>query len=255
MMQDNFGMHISRNKIIRLCRKGNITCNVRTGNNNRKAANELVKKNVKPNKLKRQFRLNKPNKILLTDVTYIKYAGRSKTAYLSDVKDAVTGKSVCHVLSENNNLDLATDTLEGVPEADGEAIFHSDQGILYLNDAFQLKVKELGYIQSMSKRGNCWDNAPKESQFGHMKDEVDFGDIQTFDELKTAVDHYYDYYNNERPQWNRNKMTPAEYERYLNSLSDEEYNNYIDIERKKYDNMMDKATEKAIKRAADLKAQ
>lgn len=255
MMQDKFGMHLSRNKIIRLCHKGNIVCNVRKANANRKSANELVKRNTKPNLVKRQFKLNRPNKTLLTDVTYIKYDGRSKTAYLSDVKDAVTGKSICHVLSRNNDLNLALDTLKRVSHTIDGAIFHSDQGILYLNDTFQLKVKELGYLQSMSKRGNCWDNAPKESQYGHMKDEIVFGAIQTFDELDAVIDDYYDYYNNERPQWDRNKMTPVEYEKYLNSLTDEEYNKYIDIEREKYDNMMDKATKKAIKRACDLKAQ
>lgn len=255
MMQDKFGMHLSRNKIIRLCHKGNIVCNVRKANANRKSANELVKRNTRPNLVKRQFKLNRPNKTLLTDVTYIKYDGRSKTAYLSDVKDAVTGKSICHVLSRNNDLNLALDTLKRVSHTIDGAIFHSDQGILYLNDTFQLKVKELGYLQSMSKRGNCWDNAPKESQYGHMKDEIVFGAIQTFDELDAVIDDYYDYYNNERPQWDRNKMTPVEYEKYLNSLTDEEYNKYIDIEREKYDNMMDKATKKAIKRACDLKAQ
>lgn len=255
MMQDKFGMHLSRNKIIRLCHKGNIVCNVRKANANRKSANELVKRNTKPNLVKRQFKLNRPNKILLTDVTYIKYDGRSKTAYLSDVKDAVTGKSICHVLSENNDLSLALDTLKRISTTADGAIFHSDQGILYLNDTFQLKVKELGYLQSMSKRGNCWDNAPKESQYGHMKDEIVFGAIQTFDELEAIIDDYYDYYNNERPQWTRNKMTPLEYEEYLNSLCDEEYNKYIDNEMKKYDNMIVRATEKTIRRASDLKAQ
>lgn len=255
MMQDKFGMHLSRNKIIRLCHKGNIVCNIRKANANRKSANELVKRNTRPNLVKRQFKLNRPNKILLTDVTYIKYDGRSKTAYLSDVKDAVTGKSICHVLSESNDLNLALDTLKRISTTVDGAIFHSDQGVLYLNDTFQLTVKELGYLQSMSKRGNCWDNAPKESQYGHMKDEIVFGDIQTFDELETVIDDYYNYYNNERPQWTRNKMTPVDYENYLNSLNDEEYDNYIDNEKKKYDNMMEKAAKKAIKRANDLKAQ
>lgn len=147
------------------------------------------------------------------------------------------------------------DTLKRISTTADGAIFHSDQGILYLNDTFQLKVKELGYLQSMSKRGNCWDNAPKESQYGHMKDEIVFGAIQTFDELEAIIDDYYDYYNNERPQWTRNKMTPLEYETYLNSLCDEEYNKYIDNEMKKYDNMIVRATEKTIRRASDLKAQ
>lgn len=255
MMQDKFGMHISRNKIIKLCRKGNIICPVRKGNNSRKAANALLKRNVKANLVKRQFKLNKPNRILLTDVTYIKYAGRTKTAYLSDVKDAVTGKSICHVLSSHNDLNLALDTLKLVPISQEGAIFHSDQGILYLNDGFQLEVQRLGYCQSMSKRGNCWDNAPKESQFGHMKDENDFCDIQTLEELQTVIDAYYDYYNVERPQWTRNKMTPVEYENYLNTLSNKEFTHYMEIEKQIYDNMIETSAKKAIKRASDLRAQ
>ena len=56
--------------------------------------------------------------------------------------------------------------------------------------------------QSMSRRGNCWDNAPQESFFGHMKDEIDYKSCETIEELKILIDDYMDYYNNERCQWN-----------------------------------------------------
>ena len=63
----------------------------------------------------------------------------------------------------------------------------------------------------MSRRGNCWDNAPQESFFGHMKDEIDYKSCETIEELKILIDDYMDYYNNERCQWNLKKLTPVQY--------------------------------------------
>ena len=85
---------------------------------------------------------------------------------------------------------------------------------LYVN-----KLKELGVTQSMSRKGNCLDNAPIESFFGHMKDETDLKSCQIFEEVKSKVENYIYYYNNERYQWNLNKMTPAQRRCHLlNSL-------------------------------------
>lgn len=87
-----------------------------------------------------------------------------------------------------------------------------------------------------------------------MKDECDLPGCSTPEEVKEMIDNYVYYYNNERPQWTRNKMTPAEYEDYLNSLSDNEYSDYLQNEQEKYDKMMKKAREKALKRAVELGA-
>ena len=76
-----------------------------------------------------------------------------------------------------------------------------------------LKKYNLG--QSMSRRGNCWDNAPQESFFGHMKDEIDYKSCETIEELKILIDDYMDYYNNERCQWNLKKLTPVQYRNQL----------------------------------------
>lgn len=68
----------------------------------------------------------------------------------------------------------------------------------------------------MSRRGNCWDNAPQESFFGHMKDEIkgSLPKCQTFEEVKQIIDYYMDYYNNKRYQWGLCKLAPAEYYTY-----------------------------------------
>ena len=70
-------------------------------------------------------------------------------------------------------------------------------------------------IQSMSCKGKCIDNAPIESFFGHMKDELDYKSCQSFEQLRLAIDEYMRYYNHERKQWTRKKMTPVEYRNHL----------------------------------------
>lgn len=252
MLPDICGVHFGRNKILRLMRKYNCICAIRRERTELKANRELLKNNRKPNLLKRMFRLARPGDILLTDVSYLKY-GLNRTEYLSCVKDAVSGRVVSHITSSGNDLNLAMDTIETLDSAE-DAIFHSDQGSLYFNDLFQNRIRKLGYRQSMSRRGNCWDNASQESFFGHMKDECDLSGCSTPEEVKEMIDNYVYYYNNERPQWTRNKMTPAEYEGYLNSLSDSEYSDYLQNEQEKYDKMMKKAREKALKRAVELGA-
>ena len=252
MLPGMCGVHFGRAKILRLMKKYGCVCTVRKERPELKTNRENLKNNRKPNLLKRRFRLARPNEILLTDVSYLKYS-TNKTEYFSCIKDAVTGKIVNHVTSSANDLSLATDTIACLDSTEN-TLFHSDQGILYFSDVFQNKLKELGYEQSMSRRGNCWDNSSQESYFGHMKDECDFSKCSTPEDVKKMVDEYVYYYNYERPQWTRNKMTPVDYEKYLDSMSDDEYSEYIGIEQEKYDKMMEKAGIKALKRAVELGA-
>ena len=252
MLPGMCGVHFGRAKILRLMKKYGCVCTVRKERPESKTNKENLKNNRKPNLLKRRFRLARPNEILLTDVSYLKYS-TNKTEYFSCIKDAVTGRIVNHVTSSSNDLNLAKATIDCLDPSEN-ALFHSDQGTLYFNDAFQNKLKELGYEQSMSRRGNCWDNSSQESYFGHMKDECDFSKCSTPEDVKKRVDEYVYYYNYERPQWTRNKMTPVDYEKYLYSMSDGEYSKYMEIEQEKYDKMMEKAGIKALKRAVELGA-
>ena len=252
MLPGMCGVHFGRAKILRLMKKYGCVCTVRKERPELKTNKENLKNNRKPNLLKRRFRLARPNEILLTDVSYLKYS-TNKTEYFSCIKDAVTGKIVNHVTSSSNDLNLAKATIDRLDSTEN-TLFHSDQGILYFSDVFQNKLKELGYEQSMSRRGNCWDNSSQESYFGHMKDECDFSKCFTPEDVKKMVNEYVYYYNYERPQWTRNKMTPIDYENYLNSMSEGEYSEYMEIEQEKYDKMMEKAGIKALKRAVELGA-
>ena len=256
-MPDHMRETFAISKIRRLLRKAGIKTKVRGENPARQRMDKFLEKNRKPNLLKREFRLHRPNEVRLTDVTYLEYGSddeKKKRAYGSSCIDPVTGKLLVFHVSENNDLELALDTLERLseyPAVEG-ALFHSDQGILYFTDEFQKKLVEMGMVQSMSKRGNCWDNAPQESFFGHFKDECRYGSCESFEQLKAMIDEYAWYYNNERHQWNRKRMTPVRYEAYLLSLDDEGFAEYLKSEQEKYDKMKAKAEEKAIEKAKTL---
>ena len=94
-------------------------------------------------------------------------------------------------------------------------MIHSDQGFHYTHPDYIKVIRDLGMIQSMSRKGNCIDNAPIESFFGHFKDEVDYRSCTSFEDLTSMVADYMDYYNNNRCQWDLKKMAPANYRNYL----------------------------------------
>jgi putative transposase len=218
-LEGQFNIIYNLKRIGRIMRKYDIICPIRKANPYRRMAKATKEHSVLPNLLNRQFKQNVPGKVLLTDITYLFY-GKSKKAYLSTVKDGSTNEILAYHVSDRITLDIATDTLfklknnRKVKFADG-AFIHSDQGFHYTNPIFQKIVKKYGLGQSMSRRGNCWDNAPQESFFGHFKDESFIKPCETLEDLKREIKSYMTYYNNYRYQWNLKRMTPVEYRDHL----------------------------------------
>ena len=252
-MQDVTDKQFGLNKVRRLMKKYGFRTAIRKPNQSRKNALELLKRNKKPNLVKRRFRLYRPNELYLTDVTYLDY-GAGQRAYGSAAIDPVTGRLITLLAGESNDLGLALTTLQFLTAAQvsQDVILHSDQGTLYLNDTFQHAAKEAGFIQSMSKRGNCCDNAPQESFFGHFKDECHYQKAKTLEELKKMLADYAYYYNNERKQWSRKRMTPVAYERHLLDMTQDAFAIYLATEQEKYNKMKKRAEQKAIERAKCL---
>ena len=215
LLEDKFGICYNRKRIMRIMRKYNIVCPIRRKKYKYKVTKEHK---VCKNYLQREFKQNVPGKVMLTDISYLQY-GNAKTAYLSTILDASTNEILSFKVRENMKLDLVISTLNELKDNQfvhfDDGMIHSDQGWHYTNPQFRIKAAEMGLQQSMSRRGNCWDNAPQESFFGHLKDEVDIKHCNTFDELHTLISDYIDYYNNDRYQWNLNKMTPIQYRNYL----------------------------------------
>lgn len=215
LLEDKFGICYNRKRIMRIMRKYNIVCPIRRKKYKYKVTKEHK---VCKNYLQREFKQNVPGKVMLIDISYLQY-GNAKTAYLSTILDASTNEILSFKVRENMKLDLVISTLNELKDNQfvhfDDGMIHSDQGWHYTNPQFRIRAAEMGLQQSMSRRGNCWDNAPQESFFGHLKDEVDIKHCNTFDELHTLISDYIDYYNNDRYQWNLNKMTPIQYRNYL----------------------------------------
>ncbi len=205
-------------KIRRLMKKYNLICPIRAANPYRRMAKTLKTSNVADNIVNREFTKYGPRKILLTDITYVPYNG--VFCYLSTILDAFTKQILAYVLSETLEVDFVLETVNQLIEKHGiklttETIIHSDQGCHYTSCSFIQLLKDKNLRQSMSRKGNCWDNAPQESFFGHMKDEIDLSKCKEFSEVKSIIDDWMDYYNNERYQWQLAKLSPNEYYEYI----------------------------------------
>jgi len=199
--------------------KFGLVCPIRKANPYRRMAKALKTDNVSPNLVNREFSSHGAGKILLTDITYLFYNGRRK-AYLSAIRDGCTKQILAHVVSDSLEVDFVLETVENLIANHGntlktDAIMHSDQGCHYTSISFRKLLRDKKLRQSMSRRGNCWDNAPQESFFGHMKDEINIEQCDSFESLKAVIDDYMDYYNNDRYQWDLAKLSPNQYGEYL----------------------------------------
>ena len=214
---------MNHKKILRLMHKYNFFAKIRRANPYKKIAKATQEHLTVPNYLSRAFQQEEPGKVFLTDITYLQYRG-GQTAYLSCIKDVATREIVAYELSTSLKMRIVYRTLEKLEEAlDGnihpEAMIHSDQGVHYTHPEFQQRVKKVGLLQSMSRRGNCIDNAPMESFFGHFKDETNLKECETLEDVKQEIKSYMTYYNHYRGQWNLKKLPPAKYRQQLQQVA------------------------------------
>ena len=162
------GIIMNVKKIRRLMRKFGLRCQIRKANPYRRMARALATSNVAPNVVDRDFR-QAPRRVLLTDITYL-FFGNDK-CYLSTILDAFTHEILAYQASLSLRVDFVLDTVDQLIQRhgctlDNETVVHSDQGCHYTSYAFIQKLRDAAFVQSMSRRGNCWDNAPQESFYG-----------------------------------------------------------------------------------------
>lgn len=205
-------------KIRRIMAKYNVICPIRKANPYRRMAKAMATNYVAPNLVAREFKKYGVRQILLTDITYIKRLDGEFT-FLSVIIDAYTKQALAWVCSTSLKVDFVLETVNMLlknhgSEIDKHTIVHSDQGSHYTSHKFIDIVNNSNLRQSMSRRGNCWDNAPQESFFGHMKEEINFHN-NTHEEIVARVDDWMDYYNNDRFQWELAKLSPNEYWNYV----------------------------------------
>lgn len=213
------GIIMNQKKISRLMHKYNLFCPIRKENPRRRMAKALKTNVIAKNIVNREFRVHGPGAILLTDITYLTYNHGHK-AYLSVLTDAYTKQVLAYVCSNSMEVDFVLETVNQAIKKYGntfqpDVILHSDQGCHYTSISFRQLLVDKNLRQSMSRLGNCWDNAPQESFFGHMKDEINLLSCQTFHDVSRIIDDYMDYYNKDRYQWELAKLSPNQYAEYI----------------------------------------
>ena len=171
---------------------------------------------IAPNRLERDFTATKPNQKWVTDVTEFKAKDGNKV-YLSPILDLFNNEIVSYTLSYTPNWAQVEKMLKrAVKRLDktSGSILHSDQGWQYQMAAYRQILAEHGIIQSMSRKGNCLDNAAMESFFGRLKTECFYGrEFNTREEIVNAVRDYLDYYNHRRIQLKLKGLSPIQYRR------------------------------------------
>lgn len=175
---------------------------------------------IAPNILQRVFKADKPNQKWVTDITEFKV--KDKKLYLSPVMDLYNQEIISYELSERPVFNQVVQMLKKAfktTKNTKDLIFHSDQGWQYQMKQYQFLLKQKGIVQSMSRKGNCLDNAIIENFFGTLKSELFY--IQKFssiEQLKNEIKQYIYYYNNDRIKSNLNKMSPIQYRTHFYNI-------------------------------------
>lgn len=201
----NSGVVINHKKVYRIMRKLNLKAIIRKKYRSRK----YIKENIVPNILNREFKATEPMRKLVCDVTELKRIN-DKRYYLYSVLDLYSNVIVAASVSFHNDWGLVANGLKNI-SIDKPAMLHSDQGSQFTSRLYKELTAPKNLTLSMSRVGNCYDNAAKESFFGHFKEEFYiYYNPKTQEELYSNIDEFIHYYNYDRIQM-RFKMSPVQY--------------------------------------------
>ncbi len=212
LLKKQYQIKLNRNTVQRIMQKFHLQCRIKPKRRWKSQGETVI---IAPNLLNRDFTATKPNEKWVTDITYIQYG--PITLYLSTIMDLFNNEVIAYKLYEHQQTSLVMDTLKAALIATGHpkgVIIHSDQGSVYTSYTYQQLVKEKDLISSMSRRGNCWDNAVIESFHSAIKSEefqyVKYNSI-SIQEVRSRVDQYMKHYNEERIQEKLGYQSPIEY--------------------------------------------
>lgn len=206
----NRGKKVNHKKVQRIMKELGLKCLVRM--KKYKSYKGAVGK-IAPNILDRQFTADHPNEKWVTDITEFKLFGEK--LYFSPVLDLFNGEIITYTIGSRPTYSLVStmleQALERLPE-DHQLLMHSDQGWHYQMKKYRQALQKRGIMQSMSRKGNCYDNSVMENFFGIMKSEFlylkEFESVELF---KLELEKYIEYYNNKRIKAKLKGMSPIQY--------------------------------------------
>ena len=201
-------MHANHKAVLRIMNKYGLLSQIRRSKKYQQMGWELHKY---ANVLNRNFTASGPNEKWVTDISYIHTA--QGVLYLSAIRDIYDNSIVAYKTGTQQNVRLVLNTIRQAAKREAiaaELLLHSDQGFQYTSKAYFTLTQEYGITPSMSRRANCYDNAPAENFFGILKAEcINRQRISTFDQARMLIDNYIHFYNHERIQL-KTKLTPLE---------------------------------------------
>ncbi|WP_339166293.1 IS3 family transposase [Paenibacillus sp. FSL R5-0341] len=207
------GIWMNHKKVLRLMQMLGIQSRIRR--KRRSSSSYTPAQRVAENLLKRDFSAEKPNHKWVTDIT--QYRVGERWIYLSAIKDLFNNEIVAYEIGERNDNELVLRTFSKAFAKQKDVtglVVHSDQGFQYTSHAYHDMLPKVGARISMSRRGNCYDNASMESFFSHLKTEGLYPyHIRTLSEAQSKIEKYIRFYNRKRPQRKLKKLTPVEYRR------------------------------------------
>lgn len=205
----NRGQKVNHKKVQRIMKELGLKCVVRM--KKYKSYKGSVGK-IAPNILDRNFTAEAPNQKWVTDITEFKLFGEK--LYLSPVLDLFNGEIITYTIGSRPTYSLVSDMLEKALEylpEDHQLLMHSDQGWHYQMEKYRKRLQSRGIVQSMSRKGNCYDNAVMENFFGIMKSEFLYlKEFESVEHLKKELEKYIEYYNTKRMKA-KLKMSPVQY--------------------------------------------
>ena len=205
------GIRLSGKTVLKLMREEGRTCHVRRRKKYKSYRGEIGK--AAPNVLARNFHATQPSKKWVTDVTEFYVLGQKQ--YLSPVIDLFNREVISYELAPSPVLGLVTGMLEKAftqLKPGTGLVMHSDQGWHYQHAGYQAALKQRGITQSMSRKGNCLDNAVAENFFGHFKEEfLRQHHFTSMSQFKRELEKYIHWFNHERIQEKLKGLSPVDY--------------------------------------------
>jgi len=208
---DRHGMHVNHKRVYRMMEKYGLFSEIRRRRKYMQLQGQLHRY---PNLLNRDFKASRPNEKWVTDISYV--ITPRGTLYLSMIRDIFDNSIIAYRTGTEQSIKLVLDTVRQAREKEAVAAelqLHSDQGFQYTSNAYFTLTQEYGITPSMSRRGNCYDNAMAENFFGIPKAEcLRRHKPRTVQEAQLLIDNFIFFYNNERIQL-KSKLTPLELRR------------------------------------------
>lgn len=213
-IEREYGINLNHKSVLRLMRKLNIRSVARQRNPYKLSNNRYGAIHNYPNLMRQDFSSDRPNQKWGTDITYI--PTQQGFVYLAIIKDFFDGTILGHALSRNNSIPMVLRAVRSAASTllpQSGVIIQSDRGAQFQSSPYRSLTEQYGMIPSMSRSGQCLDNAPTENFFSHLKEElIRHIQLKDFNEAVQVVDDYIHFYNHDRIQL-KTKLTPLEVRR------------------------------------------